>query len=95
MAAVGKTAGVAATNLAENTTKPAEKKMSEGIKDIRNIALGVAGVAGAALVAEAAGVVTLPAALPTFGVLMGGLVSAGALTMIASGVEAAEKALAK
>jgi hypothetical protein len=92
---IGKTNNVVNTVPNQEQAKSADKKMSESIKDIRNIALGVAGVAGVALVAEALGVVSLPAVLPTGAILAGALVSAGALTMIASGVEAAEKALEK
>lgn len=65
------------------TAEAAKQKSSsestlDGIRKFRNAALGVAALGGTAMAAEAAGVLTLPATIPTGIITAGALVTAGA-----------------
>lgn len=56
----------------------AEDSTLNGVRNFRNAALGVAALGGAAMAAEAAGVLTLPATIPTGIIAVGALATAGA-----------------
>ena len=67
-----------ATATQQTETQAAQKKTHDSLRTVRNVALGTAAAGGAAMAAEAASILALPAIVPTGMITTGALVTAGA-----------------